>query len=228
MKVLTTPIDIFEIEQPNNLNFNFDPLALSCCYHRVKTLGLISISTTIVDDKLSNLLNADDFEEANRIREYYSRKYFWKQLQKNSKLSKFRTEALAFIHSENPSNIPYETVKIVHKLPEFYQEDLILDKVKKGANLNFEDTNTHIPRTKTLTPKNWFFRRTKNEKLSHYWLWDEDNRLCNLQVEAHNSLEHLWLDIFKSYSKIKIRGYFFTKERDNFKYYTISNWTLEK
>jgi len=228
MNVLTTPIDIFEDANPEVLKFNFDPLALSCCLHRTRNEHRMFSFSGITDNALAEHLNFDDKMQADVIRDYYNKKYFWRQLQNNYPLSAFRRTALDFINSNNPREIPFDLVKIIHKLPEFYNEDLILDSVKKGADLHFKDSSTMLTRTKVLTPKNSYHRRSKREKQNYYWLWDEHNRLCNISVEPNNSLEHLWLDIFNNSSKIKIHGYFFTKERDNFKYYTVSNWTLEK
>lgn len=210
------------------ITLQHDALALSCCVWRLKSTGgpeHFSFSS----NELAGYLVEDDFKHATEIRSYYGKKFMWANLN-GTRLSPFRQDLLKFIHSIDPKVITEGTAGMVYRLPAFYQEDITMDNIKETANTS-EIQRSEIPNNDSvveLTPITIIKRESKRIPCNVYWFKLPDNRLASVEIHKPNPLEHMWLDIFNNSATIKVKGRFVSSYRENFHFYRIINWTLEK
>jgi hypothetical protein len=61
----------------------------------------------------------------------------------------------------------------------------------------------------------------------HYWLkHDTTNNGLLVAIDKKNELNHLFKHFFNSKNTLEFKGKLFTKNREDFEYYTIKNWEL--
>ena len=221
--------ETYIVEQPKIKTMDCDVLALSCCAYRKQSEQTPFVSFQSINPE--ELIDEDQ-RNADDIRKYYGKKYLWTSLQ-SKPLTDYQQTVLNFITNENRRQYIENQEGLIHKLPEFYFNDLITDAIFKNADTSDLDTEKVPPflrkkYTKPLRPVNVVKSRTKRSKENKYWLKDENNRLCLLSISLPNSLEHMWIDLFNSHAIININGHFLPQRSMSGDYYKIVDWTLEK
>jgi hypothetical protein len=212
-----------------------DILALSVTWHRLRPLinngtsNIIDPSnrpTKLTDDILFREMIQEDRERANIIRDYYSKKLIVITL-RDQRMSKFRKDLSTFIHGDSKV-VKEELMPIIYRLPEFYEYDIGFDEMVRELNTRFEfpEHTQAWSGTKTLTPVKKFVVKLKTNKFSEYWLKDDDNKLCKIEIPLDNKLNHLWEHFFEQDS-VPLEGLYKHMERDGISYFHLKNWEID-
>jgi hypothetical protein len=210
-----------------------DILALSVTWHRLRPLISHGISniinpsdrpTKLTDSILFKELIQEDRDKANVIRDYYSKKIMMLTL-KGQKFSNFRKDLNTFIHGNNKI-VKEEMMPLIYRLPEFYEYDISTDEMFRSLDTRFEDSRIASGTIKTVSPVNKFVVKRKSGKINEYWLRDEQNRPCRIEIDSSNQLMHLWEYFFEKNS-LSLDCISKFEERDNIAFYKIIKWTIQ-
>ena len=212
-----------------------DVLALSVTWHRLRptlsdNIHVInnpsSRPTKLTDEILFREMIQEDRDKANVIRDYYSKKLMVITL-REQRISKFRKDLSTFIHGDSKV-VKEELMPIIYRLPEFYEYDISFDEMVRDLNTRFEfPENTQAwSGTKTLKPIKKFIVKHRINKFSEYWLKDDDNKLCKIEVPIENKLNHLWEHFFEQDS-VPLEGLYKHMERDGISYFHLKNWEID-
>jgi len=211
--------EVYEISQ--------DLLALSVCWARYRKLKNQSILqptiTKLLDSELFRLVTDEDIEQANTIRDYYSKKIMvWKL--KNINLTSFRSDLNTFIHSDGKT-FKETMMPLAFRLPEFYEYDIEFEKmsfeynkeVKSQPVANYPAVTKHLTYIKSL-PVN-----TRRLKKIEYWFSDNHNNLVQMNVETHNPLNSL-LEKVVTNGSIELEGRYGTRTRDGNEFLRVEKY----
>jgi hypothetical protein len=212
-----------------------DILALSVTWHRLRPLishGINNIinptdrPTKLTDSILFKELIQEDRDKANVIRDYYSKKLMVITL-REQRISKFRKDLSTFIHGDSKV-VKEELMPIIYRLPEFYEYDISFDEMVRELNTRFEfpEHTQAWSGTKTLKPIKKFIVKLRINKFSEYWLKDDDNKLCKIEIPLDNKLNHLWEHFFEQDS-VPLEGLYKHMERDGISYFHLKNWEID-
>ena len=209
-----------------------DVLALSVTWHRLRPLISHGISnivnpsnrpTKLTDAVLFKEMIQEDRDKANVIRDYYSKKLMMINL-RGQRISNYRKDLSAFIHGDSKV-VKEEMMPLIYRLPEFYEYDIGTDEMFRGLDTRFEDSRIASGTIKTVFPVNKFVVKRKSGKINEYWLRDEQNRPCRIEIDSSNQLIHLWEYFFEKNS-LSLDCISKFEERDNIAFYKIIKWTI--
>jgi len=212
-----------------------DILALSVTWQRLRPLishGINNIinpgdrPTKLTDAVLFKEMIQEDRDKAERIRDYYSKKLMVITL-REQRISKFRKDLSTFVHGDSKI-VKEEMMPLIYRLPEFYDYDIAFDEMVRELNTRFEfpENTTAWSGTKFLKPIKKFVVKLRTSRFSEYWLKDEDNKACKIEIPIDNKLNHLWEHFFEQES-VPIQGYFKHMERDGINYFHLKNWEID-
>ena len=208
--------EILEIEE--------DLLALSVAWKRLRDAakkgGSYVPVSKLLDKELFSHVTDNDREQANNIRNYYSKKIMMWKL-KDLKLSNFREDMNSFIHT-NGKMFKDSMLPMVYRLPEFHEYDVEFDNLVLEHNKII--TNRKVIQTKTLELKKNFIVGKKYTKRKEYWFSDEDNNLVTFSLSHDNPLISL-LDL-QCKNPITLSGNYTIRHRDNNEYIVVEKYSF--
>lgn len=204
-----------------------DLLALSVCWSRYRKTRHSSepqpTITKLLDSELFRLVTDEDVEQANTIRDYYSKKIMlWKL--KNINLTSYRTDLNTFIHSDGKT-FKETMIPLVYRLPEFYDYDVEFEKmsfeynkeVKSQSVVNYPAVTKHLTYIKSLSVN------TRRLKKIEYWFSDSHNNLVQVNIDTHNPLSSL-LDKVITKGSIDLEGRYATRNRDGNEFLRVEKY----
>lgn len=160
-------------------------------------------------------------DQAEKINRHYRNKLLLTGL-KGHDLSGFRVALMD--HLENPFNLANKHIKILLRLPDFYQEDVFMQDLQdKYSSVDFQGSDTldmdveYIGSIDRVT--------SRYPHVRHYFKTPDNNLLC-LVVPDDNSLKPLVKLITKPNQTVKFRGHAgvqHTKGYPNFNFYMIGS-----
>ena len=207
-----------------------DVLALSVAWKRLRDQGA-SPTGKLLDKILFDRVTQTDRDEANIIRDYYSKKFMLKTLLGNGNaLSPFRKEIAKIINSDGKI-INKNAFGPVYYLPMFYEYDCQLDYVKSCVTTIQESKDNPTPTVvkcdKQLKPIKRIEKKSKSSNLVEYWLKHEEKNSANvIVITKDNPLLNVWDHIFANTKVLQISGGYELKKLDNFEYFKINKWNL--
>jgi len=216
--------------RPRGLAYQSDPLAIVLMMKAIDGKANWEIAHDIKNAN-SLVLNGDDFyHSALEIRKYYRNKLMMHVL-KGGTLSQYRTDLREFVESDNLHYIKEDFIPLMVKLPDFYEEDKMLDQFVKEYKT---DSNTYnkkgaIDIKRTLTPIISHRRKTRNGDSVNYYFNDDEKRLYKLDVSPNNPLKHLFdrefrkdeLTFTTNVAGTRIRG-------TEINMFYMSNWVIDE
>lgn len=228
--VNTVWIDEFEnntYKKDHKLKLHADPLAL--------VIGQIENGKPLweIGDWLRQpttqqlLAQMDSVEKANDIKRYYRNKLMLRTLKHSGQnFTKFRQDLRDFVESEDPYTI-YETdIPMILKLPEFYEEDQMMDEFQKEYYMTSEFYTMYNGIT-TLKPVRKHQRKTKNHNAINYWFTDHSSRVYRISVKPDNELIHLFEREFAKDLVTMDATFYPTKMRgQDYVFFNINKWTI--
>lgn len=212
--------EVFEISQ--------DLLALSVCWARYRKIrhepGPQPNIAKLLDGELFRLVTAEDIEQANIIRDYYSKKIMvWKL--KNITLTAFREDLNTFIHS-NGKTFKETMIPLVYRLPEFYEYDVEFEQMSFEYNKEVKRHDSpFITDSKQLKFVKQLSVNTKRQKRKEYWFSDTHNNLVTFSIETHNPLVSL-LDMTLKNNDINVIGRYKKSMRDGNEYLKVEKFSF--
>jgi hypothetical protein len=231
----------------NDLSTNFNPLVKK--YEIVETTeDIVALAVTaqrvfktdhihykLLDADLFKKVTSDDRMKATSIKEYYSKKVMMHKLKSERKLSSFREDMNKLIHTDG-TTFKESMIGVAYWLPEFYEYDLKLDLIKTNYDINqdFDKLNKQgnpgtLRLSVDLQPVECLQRRTKRTKNHEYWFKDtKRNAGVVIKIEDKNQLKHVWDYVFNNEKQVTISGQYTRQTLDNFEYFSITNWELQK
>lgn len=126
-------------------------------------------------------------------------------------------------HLENPLNLVNKHIKILLRLPDFYQEDIVMNElsVKYGSveigSVELDSVIQHVATVHRVV--------SRNPTQRHYFKTADDKLLC-IQVEVNNTLLPIINYIIKSKQPVSFRGTVYgnhIKGYSSFNYYMTGN-----
>ena len=202
-----------------------DLLALSVCWHRIRTSegGSPSI-TSLTDTALFGCVKEEDRVQANVIRDHFSKKIMMWAL-KEVKLTPFRVDLSSFIHSTGKL-FTDETLPLVFRLPEFYAYDVAFVELKTSFSPIPEHVHHSASHLKLIPVKN-LNRKLKSGYKHEYWFKDQDNRAYLILIDHLNVLKSLWNREFLK-EHVLINAIMTCKlEQDEVTYFKLAKWQVE-
>lgn len=189
----------------------------------------------LLDSSLFNKVTNEDRDHARTIKDYYSKKVMMMKLKTEKKLSPFREDMNKLIHTDGMT-FKESMIGVAYWLPEFYEYDIKLDGIKtqfetsQGFDgLNKSGTPGTLHLSADLHPVECMQRRTKRSKNHEYWFKDSKlNAGVVIKIEDKNPLKHVWDYVFNSEKKVSIKGHYTRQTLDNFEYFSVTNWELQK
>lgn len=208
-------------------NWDIDPLVLSVSLKDIhsKTGKLLSFDSVEVIDNINEELIA----QAEDIRKYYTKKFFWKNLTDSRTLSPFR-QRLCFLLESRSLVTKDRDLGIYFKTPWFYEEDMIYEEFKKTLkttdlpNLNYKSQPVAIRLKFIKTTFGWQLKR----KSKHFWFSDENNYLYGLTVEEDNPLVETFEGLINSSDSCTFITRITEDRIDNLNYYKLFKYKLIK
>jgi hypothetical protein len=224
--------DEFEVgaTRPKGIAYQSDPLAIVLMMKLFDGKSNYEIAHDIRTANTLVINNNELPQSAERIRKYYRNKLMMHVL-KGGTLSQYRTDLRELVESENIYYIREDFIPMLVKLPDFYEEDTILDQLVKDYRT---DARTYAKKgaldvTRTLMPIISNRRKTRNGDSVNYYFNDKENKLYKLEVGPNNPLKHLFDREFKKDQlvfKTNIAGHRIRGTDINMFY--MSNWVINE
>jgi hypothetical protein len=205
-----------------------DPLVLACVRkaYEISSKGYVSLD----DQSLIGLITDQDRELAEKIREYYTKKFFWRALSEVRPLSDYRRRLINLLKNRI-RNCKDQDCGIYYKLPYFYEEDVVYEEFKKTLKTDSIDS-LGSSRQNTMLKSLEFLKtssvRQRKCKQIRYWFKDDNNFLYSIELTSDNPL----LPIFDDYIKDRPTVLFETRisedRIDNMHFYKLYSYKFVK
>lgn len=208
--------------------FKEDPLVLSCVVKRFLETGQgyrdMNDTTTVND------ITEDDRALAEKVREYFTKKFFWRALSENRPLSDYRRRLINLLENRI-RNCKDQDCGIYYKLPYFYQEDVVYEEFKK--NLKTEKiSDLGNSRQNKMLKRLEFLKTTlsaqRKRKIIRYWFKDDNEFLYGLELTHDNPLLMIFDDYIAEHSTVVFDTRLTEDRIDNMNYYKLFQYKFVK
>jgi hypothetical protein len=224
-------IDEFDATQtsayPRNdkLKFKGDPLALVLAY-RENGMENWKITEHLTSSSTWDLLaTKEHVQQANDIKKYYRNKFVINIFKHGDRgMSKFRQDLRDYVESDNPYTVYKNDIPMIVKLPEFYEEDKMMDEFVKEYRMDAKHYE-NVTDSRFLYPMRKHHRKTKRTDQLHFWFQDSNKLVYRINIDPKNPLLHLFEREFAK-DKICLSGTFYsTRIRgQDYTFYSLNNW----
>lgn len=201
-----------------------DLLVLSAAWYRIRKNFSISSNniTSLTDSELASKIEACDRGAALTIQDHYSKKSMMWAL-KGVALTKFRTDLVEFVHSDRRSFLTDDTLRLVFRLPEFYEYDIAFAAMKTEFTPIPKKLYASRLNLKLFPVKN-LNRKLRSTQKHEYWLKDESGYAYRILIDHHNTLKSIWDREFnKEHLHINVKMACMA-EQDEVSYFNVSKW----
>lgn len=208
--------------------FKEDPLVLSCVVKRLLEEG--HGYRDMNDTSTVEAITDQDRQQAKQIKEYYTKKFFWRALSENRPLSDFRRRLINLLENRI-RNCKDQDCGIYYKLPYFYQEDMIYDDFKKNL---ITDTISSLgsSRQNRMTKRLEFLKTTlsaqRKRKIIRYWFKDDNNWLYGLDLTSDNPLLMIFDDYLAEHPTVIFDTKLSEDRIDSMNYYRLYQFKFVK
>jgi hypothetical protein len=222
-------IDEANSAYPRNdkLKFKGDPLALVLAY-REKDMENWKITERLTSSSTWDLLaTKEHVRQANDIKKYYRNKFILNALKHSDHgMSKFRRDLREYVESDDPYTVYKNDIPMIVKLPDFYEEDKMMDEFQKEYHMTSEFYTMYNGIT-TLKPLRKHQRKTKNHNAINYWFTDHSNRIYRISIKPDNELIHLFEREFDKDLVTMDATFYPTKMRgQDYVFFNVNKWTI--
>ena len=225
--------DIFSTTYREEIKeFKDDPLALACSLKDL--FEQTQCHYSLDDPRVGENITEDNLEQAERVRKYYTKKFFWKNLSGTGKLSDFRSR-LCYLLENRIRTCKEQDVGIYYKLPYFYQEDMAYDDFKQQYNTTdvprvLDGQPTRLPVEKTqLTLKYLKTTTSRQQKRNLHRFWfTEGTYLFNIEITNDNPLLEMFKQLVVEKMTITLDTYYNVDRLDQMYFYKLYKFSLTK
>lgn len=209
-----------------NSSFDVDPLVLSVRLKKIKEADPTQWFR-LEDPSVKAKLMGEDFNEAESIKDYYSKKLMWTSL-KDTQMSPYRAHLIGLL-SQVKSILTKKEVGMIVTLPYFYAEDQIMDSMAK--NYQVIDCPLVKPNLEKLQRELVYIHQTirwiNKKKFIFYWFADDNRFVYNIQLDEGNLLRKFFEDIVLTKSTSIFETHI-TKVDYPFDYYKMFDFRIIK
>ena len=207
------------------IKFDVNPLVLSVRLRKIRQDNPTQWFR-LEDPEVKARLMGDDFNDAEDITAYYSKKLMWTSL-KDSRLTDYRTHLMSYLAHPKTVLTRKETGMIV-SLPYLYAEDQVLDFIAK--NYKVTDCPDVRPNLKSVLRELVYIHSTQRwvnrKKFIFYWFADDNKFVYNIQLEEGNVLRKFFEDVILTRSTSIFETYI-SKVDYPFDYYKMFDFKLK-
>ena len=225
--LLVEDFDFLEKDFKERLTeFKEDPLVLSTCLYRLLQEvpnSYYGLEHEVVYESITE----EDREVAEKIRKYYTKKFFWTNFTQN--ISSFRSRMVLLLETRE-RNCKDQDCGIYYKLPWFYHEDMIYDEFKKQYNTSdIPNVVYGIKAQKSLLKLSYLKStvcRQRKRKIERFWFTDQKYLYC-VELDQENPL----IDMFRSFLETKdvtIESFRAHDRIDQMQYYKLFKFNFVK
>lgn len=222
--------NIYTVHNERQLDFKEDPLVLSVSLKELMQKNPNSFYSLDDPRVLENISN-DTVIQAEQIRKYYSKKFFWSNLSGGQPLSGFRSR-LCYLLENRIRSCKEKDAGIYYKLPYFYDEDMNYDEFKRQYN------TTDIPRITyggpakvksqlTLKYVKTTSSRQQKRNINRFWFTD-DAYLYSIEVTSDNPLLEMFTQLVTEKVAVTFDTNYNVDRIDQMYFYKLYNFTLTK
>ncbi len=220
--------EIFNSEyHQKTTQYKEDPLALACAVKRQDT-ETPGVYFRLDSERLS--VTDEDTELSEKIRSYYSKKWFWQVLKDASRMSDFRRRACHLLESRI-HDCSEQDSGIYFKLPWFYQEDMIYDDFKKTYNTIDIPTIVYGSRAVKsefeLTYLKSSVCKQQKRKLERFW-FTNGTYLYNIEITQDNPLIEMFRNMIEPGKSVCFTGYYKIERLDQMYFYSLFQFNFSK
>ena len=208
--------------------FKEDPLVLSCTRKEYEENGLGYVS--IDDARLIEFITDRHRELAEKIREYYTKKFFWRALSEVKPLSDYRRRLINLLENRI-RNCKDQDCGIYYKLPYFYEEDVVYEEFRKKLKtteikpLGMERQNIVVKSLEFLTTT---LSAQRKRKIIRYWFKDSSDYLYGIELTSDNPLLPIFDDYLKENSTVNFKTRIVEDRIDNMNFYKLHAYKFVK
>lgn len=210
---------------PEKRKFKRDPLVLACSAKDLQDKlgdGWIQLE----DSRVLENITDDTIRQAEDIRKYYTKKFFWKQF--SDQLSDYRRR-VCFLLENQITECEDKDCGIYAKLPWFYEEDMAYETIKQQVKTD-RDTYYGKNSSQKIVLDFEYMQSTvafqRKHKLERLWFKNEDKLYC-IEVEANNILLDLFKNIVQRRNKITFETRIVADYIDSLWYFKLFNFTIK-
>lgn len=228
---LNNAFDIFDKKYKETPTvFKEDPLVLAVSAYHL-TVSKHREYAGLTDSTTLEYITDDMRAEAEVIRKYYTKKYFWNLLSGERRQSEFRTRVCHLLENRVRECLEQDC-GIYYKLPYFYQEDMIYDDFKK------QYVTDDLPRIVyggsvaqkkqlTLTFLKTSASRQKKRNVQRFWFTD-NKYLYSIEVTSDNPLLDMFKQMVVEKMTVTFDTYYNVDRIDQMYFYKLFNFTIAK
>jgi hypothetical protein len=206
--------------------FDVNPLVLSVRLKKIREENPTQWFR-LEDPSVKSKLMGEDFNEAEAIKEYYSKKLMWTSL-KDTKMSAYRTHLIGLL-SQVKTTLTKKEVGMIVTLPYFFAEDQVMDLIAK--NYRVVDCPQVRPNLKKFQRELVYIHQTSRwvnrKKFIFYWFADDNQYVYNIQLEEGNLLRKFFEDAVLTRSTTMFETHI-TKVDYPFDYYKMFDFRMVK
>lgn len=230
---------VFEGQKKEEHFFNMamDPIAVVLANEEAGGAGAIEAFYLLTSD--NNLPNRSESWPkvhehhtalAMRMRRYYKHKVMRLMLSRDRPVSEFRANMYDILGRGPLAALTGKELSLVVKIPDFYREDKVLDKLEEQWPLGKIQSSKLELTSATLTLVDTSIRISKHEKSTRYWFRTDDDLLICLRLTANNPLEHLLVDALGPQKTFTITGEAYPKKmiERNLSFYQLNTWRVAR
>jgi len=222
-------LDLFNSTMEERITeFKEDPLVLACVLKAYTTSGKGYLS--LDSNELTGLITDSDRQQAEEIREYYTKKFFWKALADACQLSDYRRRLINLLENRI-AKCKDQDCGIYYKLPYFYEEDVVYEEFKKKlktteiSHLGSAGHNTMTKRLEFLTTT---LSAQRKRKIVRYWFKDDNEFLYGLELASDNPLLMIFNDYLNEHPEVVFETRLTEDRIDQMNYYKLYNFKFIK
>jgi hypothetical protein len=208
----------------NKITSDIDMLAISVHQYRLyrdePARRFVSFKQIVPD--------SEDYAEADRVADYFSKKIMWTRLSSDRNLTGFEQKVAEFL-SSNRRVCDEKSLGLVYRMPEFYYTDQELIATIEREFGEYKISLLPESQTRTLEPVWTQDRKTRANNERGYWLRDVETGVP-VKIRANLSFDqlvHVWHALFTSVKHLKISAeYRAVRHKLGFAYYDCKKWRL--
>jgi hypothetical protein len=234
MNVTLEEFDLFEqkyVERSKALKE--DPLVLSCVIKRLSAENE-GVYYSLEDERLLDDIKEEDREQAELVRKYFTKKFFWQNFTDHRSLSSFRSRVCYLLESRI-QECKDQDLGIYFKLPWFYDEDMIYEDFKKSyETVEVPNIVYGVPygskRVREIMNLQYLkhtFCYQRKRKIRRLWFTDQ-KYLFSIEVEDANPLLETFIDSLTASGNVKLEAFRNVDRIDKMWFYKIFNFKLLK
>jgi hypothetical protein len=219
--------EALSVFKERSTDFKEDPLVLACAAKKLSDEG--KPFAGLQDPETLDSITDDLRVYAETVRDYYTKKYFWKAMS-GGNLSDYRRRLINLLENRIKS-CSDKDCGIYFKLPYFFEEDMIYDtftkkynttdvpSVRYGINASKEDLS--------LTFLKSTVSRQQKRKIERFWFTDQTYLFC-VAIDQSNPLMEMFRKFLEESETVHLQAFRTADRIDNMHFYNLYKFNFKR